>query len=74
MRAWAIAAGVQRSVAQRHEPSRTQRRSVAGETPSLAGDVGERQPLRDEKSGGTAVVAPPHAGNAARCLGRRRSS
>jgi hypothetical protein len=32
------------------------------------------QTIRPQKSGGTAVVAPPPAGNAARCLGRRRSS
>ena len=32
MRAWATAAGVQRAVAQRDEPERTQRRSVAGGT------------------------------------------
>ena len=41
-----------------------------------ARDLAERQfrhlPEENE-SGGAAVVAPPHAGNAARCLGRRRS-
>jgi hypothetical protein len=42
----------------------------------LARDVTERQSghgPEESESGGTAVVAPPPAGNAARCLGRRRS-
>ena len=39
-------------------------------------DIAEAQVRHDpeDESGGTAVVVPPPAGNAARCLGRRRSS
>ncbi len=76
MRAWATAAGVQRPLPSGMIPSLTQRRSVAGGHVEPAGYVAEREIRHDpeNESGGTAVVVPPHAGNAARCLGRRRSS
>ena len=68
------------AVGQRHEAVGHPAAQRGGRDLELAGGVGEahvRPTLPgpgQRKSGGTAVVVPPPAGNAARCLGRRRSS
>jgi hypothetical protein len=66
---------------QRDDPLAHPAAERAGRDVDPARDLAHRDVAHDRsedtaehESGGTAVVAPPPAGNAARCLGRRRSS